>query len=141
MVLTIKHKFSLYRRFQYDIWGYCYTDTKCAYLYDVKLRKFGKAYPKRISLKNAYKLKSSYLSFFFKLWWERKRRSHHFKRRYIYRFDMPLTYRRKRKWSLRFISIRLARLYFLTFQDYQFRKLFRKAAKLEGNFEKNYLCF
>lgn len=141
MVLTIKHKFVLYRRFQYDIWGYCYTDDRCAYIYNTPVHQPEKTFIRRITKEEVYKLKSPYLSFFYKLWWERQQRLHNIRRRYIYRFDAPLVYRRKRKWRLRFISIRLARLYFLTFQDYQFRKLFRKAAKLDGDFEKNYLCF
>jgi ribosomal protein S4 len=34
--------------------------------------------------------------------------------------------------------LRIARLYFLTLKDYQFRSLFRRASKLDGNLEQNY---
>jgi len=62
-------------------------------------------------------------------------------RKYIYRLDVfPDTFRKKEH-NLRFLSIRLTRLYFLTLQDYQFRKLFRKSIKLFGNFESNYCYF
>jgi len=67
--------------------------------------------------------------------WRRKRR------RYVYKFDRPPAFRKWRKYNKRFLSIRLTRLYFLTFQDHQFRKLFRSAAKMDGNFETNYLRF
>lgn len=36
------------------------------------------------------------------------------------------------------MSLRLTRLYFLTLQDHQFRKLFSKARKLTGDLESNY---
>jgi len=66
---------------------------------------------------------------------------HRRRRRYVYCFDMPEFFRKKRTFNRRFVSLRLTRLYFLTFQDYQFRKLFRKAARMAGNFETNYLMF
>jgi ribosomal protein S4 len=45
---------------------------------------------------------------------------------------------RRRKFDDRFISLRLARLYFITLQDYQFRRLFRISSKKDGNLENNY---
>lgn len=41
MVLTIKHKLTIYKRFQQDIWGYCYSDLNCEKLLEnphVKLK-------------------------------------------------------------------------------------------------------
>ena len=59
-------------------------------------------------------------------------------KRYIYRIDIIThTYRRKR-FDKRFLSLRLARLYFLTIKDRQFRSLFKRASKLDGNLESNY---
>jgi hypothetical protein len=137
MVLTVKHKYILYRRFQHDIWGYCYTDERGG-LVNSGNSKF--SFQTTEMLKRQV-LKSPYLSFFYKLWLIRRQRLSTYRKRYIYMFSNHITSRPRHKWRLRFISIRLTRLYFLTFQDYQFRKLFRKAARLDGNYEKNYLCF
>ena len=83
-------------------------------------------------------IKNPYYKFFYKLYDERRKRRKLNRRRYIYRLDI-LPIRRKRKYfKKRFLSIRLTRLYFLTFQDYQFRKLFKRATKLDGNMETNY---
>lgn len=135
MVLTIKHKFTIYRRFEQDIWGYCYTDDRCEYIYS-NAKKYGragrKARPLKLNFGDVYKLKSPYLRFFYKLWWERRKLAYRRKRRYVYCFDSPTAFRRRRKFNWRFVSIRLTRLYFLTFQDYQFRKLFRRASKMDG---------
>lgn len=88
MVLTIKHKLVLYRRFEYDIWGYCYTDDKCAFIYNVPQRKYGKTWPLKVLLNNVYKLNSPYISFFFRLWWERRQRYHR-RRRVMFIDLMP----------------------------------------------------
>lgn len=129
MVLTIKHKFTLYRRFEVDIWGFCFSSLEC-------LKSERKKYIK--SLSDLYLIRSPYLKFFYKLYYERARYRNFVNKRLVYRFHGPMFRRRRKKFNLRFISIRLTRLYFLTFQDYQFRSLFRRAAKLDGNFEVNY---
>jgi len=59
-------------------------------------------------------------------------------RKYIYRIDVIKPKKKRRKLSRRFLTLRLARLYFLTLKDYQFRAFFRKASKLDGNLENNY---
>lgn len=59
-------------------------------------------------------------------------------RRYIYRIDIITHTKKRRKFNKRFLSLRIARLYFLTLKDYQFRSLFRRASKLDGNLESNY---
>lgn len=132
MILTIKHKFIIYRRFETDIWGYCYTNLRC---------RFFKALENKRSLKELYKLRSPILQFFYKLYREKAKQTYFKHKRLIYKFHGPIFERKKKKFNLRFVSIRLTRLYFLTFQDYQFRKLFRRAIKLDGNFEINYLRF
>lgn len=81
-----------------------------------------------------------YWRFFIKLFLERKKRWESFRRRYIYRLDLKPKYKKRKFFKIRFLSIRLTRLYFLMFQDFQFRKLFRKSIKSDGNFETNY-CY
>jgi hypothetical protein len=56
-------------------------------------------------------------------------------RRYIYRIDIITHTVKKRRKNMRFLSLRLARLYFITLQDYQFRSIFRRASKLDGNLD------
>jgi ribosomal protein S4 len=62
-------------------------------------------------------------------------------RRYVYRIDIIEKFTFKKSYDKRFLSIRLTRLYFLTFQDYQFRQLFKLAGKMDGNLEENYIHF
>jgi len=59
-------------------------------------------------------------------------------KRYIYRIDVITHTHKKRRFDKRFLSLRLARLYFLSIKDNQFRYLFKKAVKLDGNLESNY---
>lgn len=61
-------------------------------------------------------------------------------RRYIYRLDTVETYKKRKYHDERFISVRVTRLYFRLFKDFQFRKLFKRATKLDGNLESNY-CY
>lgn len=142
MVLTTKHRFTIYKRFQKDIWGYCFTDERCEYIYQQFQTRFGlRNKILRLNMGTVFKLKSPYLKYFFKLWWDRRKYFLRKRQRYIYKFNAPTHFRKHRKFNKRFISIRLTRLYFLTFQDFQFRRLFRRAAKMDGNFETNYLRF
>jgi ribosomal protein S4 len=46
--------------------------------------------------------------------------------------------RPKNRFKERFLSIRLTRLYFITFQDHQFRAMFKRASKLDGSMIQNY---
>lgn len=132
MILTIKHKFILYRRFETDIWGYCYSNLRCVYFKLLKNKR---------SVQELYKLRSPLLKFFYKLYKEKTKQKLFKNKQLIYRIHGPLFQRRRKKFNMRFISIRLTRLYFLTFQDYQFRRLFRRAIKLDGDFEINYLRY
>lgn len=120
MILTIKHKFNIYRRFEQDIWGMCYTDTRIKQLKTVK------------HFEDVKLVKSPYFKFFYKLYYERKKKRELNRRRYIYRLDIIPFKRVRKKFKKRFLSIRLTRLYFLTFQDHQFRKLFKRSTKLDG---------
>ena len=117
MILTIKHKFSIYRRFEQDIWGICFTDTRVDDYKEVN------------SLED---IRSKYLKFFFKLFYEKQKSREINQRRYIYRLDIMPEKRFIKDYKKRFLSIRITRLYFLTFQDYQFRRLFKRASKKDG---------
>jgi len=135
---------TIYKRFRRDIWGYSFTDTKCevAYKNEGKVDRYGrKLRPYLIRLSNLHLVKSSYLKFFFMLWWRKRKMRRKRQGRYVYKFDAPAPYRKWLKFNKRFVSLRLTRLYFITLQDHQFRKVFRSAAKQDGNFEVNYLRF
>jgi len=119
MILVIKKKCRFYRRFEKDIWGICYNDHKGT------------------AVELQYK-KSWIVKFFLRIYKERIKRKWKRKRRYIYRIDIIDIFRKKKKYNIRWLSIRLTRLYFLTLQDYQFRKLFNNARKLTGDLETNY---
>ena len=119
MILIIKRKCRFYRRFERDIWGVCYTDHKAT------------------EVNNEYK-KSWTIRFFLKIYKERIKRRWKRMRRYIYRIDIIEVFKRKKKYNKRWLSLRMTRLYFLTLQDYQFRQLFKKASKLNGNLGTNY---
>lgn len=82
--------------------------------------------------------KSWLLRFFYRLFSIKENRKYERLRRYVYRIDIITHTKRRRKFNKRFLSLRVARLYFLTLKDYQFRSLFRRASKLDGNLESNY---
>lgn len=127
MTLLVQHKFAHYRRYELDIWGACFNDSKAALLkpnYDFK------------DLVN--KVRSPYFKFFYKLYIRRRLLADARNQRHVYRLDMLPPDRPKNKFKERFLSIRLTRLYFITFQDHQFRALLKKARKLDGSFIKNY---
>ena len=75
------------------------------------------------------------------MWWHQRKAWRKAISRLTYQYDMAPAPRRRFNMNRRFAALRLTRLYFLTFQDHQFRKLFRNTAKMDGNFEINYLRF
>jgi ribosomal protein S4 len=77
---------------------------------------------------------------FFALYKSRKKVDDFRRRRYIYRIDDYEEQSSRKQRDERFISLRIARLYFFMMQDHQFRRLFRQAARLDGNLESNY-CY
>lgn len=87
---------------------------------------------------NVRSLKSWLLRFFYRLYYIHLQRKYEKMRRYIYRIDIITHTKKRRKFNKRFLSLRIARLYFLTLKDYQFRSLFKRASKLDGNLESNY---
>jgi len=140
MVLTVSPKLSIYRKYQLDIWGLNYTS------HDFLLAKFV------WSLSKDKRLRSNFIDAFglgmmnktqrtfFKMYEERRRRANYRNKRYIYRLDTPEITTKRKYHDERFISVRITRLYFRIFEDYQFRKLFRRATKLDGNLESNF-CY
>lgn len=135
MILTVKHKFSLYRKFQIDIWGVFYTDIR-AIKYLRKKLPWDKR--KKLEFKGVKRIKSPYIRFFYKL--NKKTRPNRKKRfrRYIYRLDILPVFRKYRSYNDRFVSVRVTRLYYLNYRDTQFRKLFKNCLKKAGNLEENY---
>lgn len=113
MVLTIKHRFSIYRRFKLDIWGLSFSFFK-------KTKKLSKFFYVK-NLKN-------------------KDRRFNKTRRYIYRIDIidpqdPFKWMKKK-----FITLRLIKLYYLTLKYRHFRLFASKAGSKDGLFEANF-CF
>ena len=86
-----------------------------------------------------FKTKSAYIRFFFQFNKKQKELRKLAKHRYVYRLDVMPEVAVKKISKIRFLSIRLTRLYFITFKDYQFRAMFRRAAKAQGNMEDNYV--
>lgn len=77
---------------------------------------------------------------FFKIYELKSKRIYKIKQRYLYRLDSEDTYVKRNFYDERFLSVRIIRLYYFTFKDFQFRVLFRKASKLNGELETNY-CY
>ena len=119
MILLAKNLGRFCRRFERDIWGVCYTDKRAVDNYKI--------------LKKSWLIRFFLRIFKTKMFWKWKKL-----RRYIYRIDIIDIKQRKKKYNKRWLSIRLTRLYFLTLQDHQFRKLFTKARKLTGDLQSNY---
>jgi ribosomal protein S4 len=136
MVIFIKHRFCYYRRFEHDIWGLCLLDLKSSN--KDKNNFFFEKKKKENNNDVMWAPKSWLLRFFFRLYSAAVERRYQRLRRYIYRIDIITHTIKRRKFNKRFVSLRIARLYFLTLKDYQFRSLFRRASKLDGNLESNY---
>lgn len=125
MLVISKFRNAYYRRFKEDIWGFLITNTS---IRRVKVGKRFKFTHKNWLLKFFYRIEKAR----FERWLQRKRR-------YVYRIDINAPTKRTKKLKIRFVTVRLTRLYFLTLKDHQFRKIFRRAAFLDGNLEDNYL--
>lgn len=134
MTLWVKHQYWVYRRFEQDIWGLCFLEHGC------KNESDDESDESMFDDSETYFIKSWLIRFFHKLYIIRTERWLKRFRRYIYRIDVIESIIKRRKYKYRFISLRIARLYFITLKDNHFRILFRKASKLDGNLENNY-CF
>lgn len=113
MVLTIKRRFGIYKRFEKDIWGLSFSN-----------------FSKTDKLTN----------FFFKLYLNKEDSRYNKIRRYIYRIDIVNPKRKKKFMKFRFITLRLIKLFYLTLKYKQFRTYAQIASKKDGFFQSNY-CF
>lgn len=127
MTILAKHKFTFHRRYESDIWGVCFTDVRS----NLISRFTGK---KQLSTR----IKSPYSKFFFKLWDRKKMFLDAKRQRYVYRLDMLPPDKSRKRFKARFLSIRMTRLFYLTFQDHQYRAIFKRASKKSGNVSDNY---
>lgn len=80
-------KVSSCRRFETDIWGFCYTDDVVDLLNKPPHPKL--KYPVNMFIDDLYKLKSKYYSLFFVLWWHRKKLRAWYYKPYVYEFSYP----------------------------------------------------
>ena len=125
MVLTVKHKFALYKRFEQDIWGSLI----------VRLPRKRR----RVSYSRIVRA-SKIVEFFFDIFKMKKKRRQRRKSRYVYRIDVVNPIPRKKYLPERFISIRLVKAYYIILDYRNFRRMARVAARQDGNYENNY-CF
>ena len=141
MILAVRHRFAIYKKFELDIWGVCYTDVRARAIYDVKYAapwQRPRMFTRIVWDKRCRDIKSPYLRFFWIIHSKKKRPKKRRYNRYIYRLDILPVFRKRRVYNDRFLSIRITRLYFLNYRDSQFRKLFKRSMKLRGNLEENY---
>jgi hypothetical protein len=129
MILTTKHRWIYYRKFELDIWGLCRTDWRMSLINKNMWRVKRGIWGDDELLKAS---KSKFFKFFFNLYLRDDKARSFRKRRYIYKLDIVIPRRFKKKFNERYTSVRITKLYFLTFQHYQFRKLFRRASKMDG---------
>ena len=112
MVLTIKRRFGIYKRFEKDIWGLSFSN---------------------------FNATNKVTQFFSKLYLEKQEYSQRKRRRYVYRIDIIKPTAKKKMMKWRFVSLRLLKLFFLTLQYRQFRRIARVSMKKDGLFQ-NHFC-
>ena len=111
MVLTIKRRFGIYKRFEQDIWGLSFSD---------------------------FILENKINNFFFEVYLLQQEFKLNKVRRYVYRIDLVNPRRFKKKFKARFLSLRLVKLFFLTLKYKQFRYMAKIAAEKDGLFQSNF---
>lgn len=111
MVLTIKRRFGIYKRFEKDIWGLSFSTLN---------------------------LNTRLTYFFFQLYLDRQIFRKRKIRRFIYRIDVVDPAKRKHSLKSRFVTLRLVKLFYLTLKYRQFRHLAVLAAKMDGFFQSNF---
>lgn len=168
MILKVKHRTAYYRRFQLDIWGLLrttifykagpvepspiewelyYEDKPSRKLSELSLVQdhwFDEVRPTASSTfkapwANASRRLSRLLDFFF-LTTERRRRFQRERwRRFIYQLEVDDLHRPKKPLKQRFVTLRLVKLFYLTYSYRQFRHLARTMRRRQGAFEENFL--
>lgn len=79
------------------------------------------------------------MDFFYAAYDRRRRRRRERGRRFVYQLKATDRRRARRSLRKRFVSLRLVKLYYLTFTYRQFRKLARAQRRRQGVFEENFL--
>lgn len=145
MVLIVRHRYSHYKRYLLDIWGVVRLGTM-----DLELPKNDPSFylsPARtlwISrnrlpewLDQGSRRKTRLLLFFHKLWERRRRNRFQRGRKYIYRVELygPQKVRRYRRPT--FLAVRLVRLFYLTYNYRQLRRVILGAHGKVGFYEEN----
>lgn len=120
MILLVKQKTKCYKKFEKDIWGLGFNEPK-----GHRFTNFWTVWLFRFFYRLRLKRK--------RYWWSQRGR-------FLYILDKPFIFKKKIRLKKKWITIRLVRIYFLTIKDHQFRCLFKKASKLDGNLESNY-CY
>lgn len=105
-------KSRLYKRFEYDIWGF-YVIAPLHYTQISKL---------------LVKIKEDRRAYYL---------SKHM--RYVYDLRYMKSTKPKKRFDWKYLSRKFTKFFYLTLDHYQFRKLSKIAAKMEGSFESNYI--
>lgn len=82
---------------------------------------------------------SRLIDFFFKAEERRRRRRRERGRRFVYQLKVADRYKRRKALKQRFVSLRLIKLYYITYSYRQFRTLARTMRRRHGLFEENFL--
>jgi len=117
MAPLVRNVDSNFKRFRSDPWG-----TKLLGAVWWNIRKF-----------------KTQIKFFLFLKREKRQRRWARRQRYIYRLDVVNPTPRRHYYSKKFMTLRLARIFYITLTYKQFNKLARKAKKIDGFFGNNYL--
>lgn len=147
MVLIVRHRYAHYRRYLLDIWGVVRLGTldldKFPYVLGTHISADGRRWldNHRLSvwLDQGSRRRTRLLLFFHKLWDRRRRQRYQKARKYIYRIELrgPTKIRRYRRPT--FLAVRLVRLFYLSYNYRQLRRLILGAHKSIGLYEENLL--
>ena len=134
MIVSLKQKFNIYKKFERDIWGITLTDrpTLVSNMYETN---------EKIKLFKEFNLNvkaQKRLSLFYKIYQIKVEISENKMRRYIYRIDIINPYVRRKFYKKDFLNARLMQLFFFTFKNYQLTALSLKAKLRDGNFGSNF---
>lgn len=145
MVLLVRHRYSHYRRFLLDIWGVVRLGTmdleKSSSDVSVSstdaIQRWNSSHRFPEYLDQGSRRKTRLLLLFYKLWERRSRDSLELSRKYIYRVEPRGPQRLPRYRSPTFLAVRLVRLFYLTYNFRQLRRLVLGAHRKLGFYEEN----